>query len=83
MNLPSAKQAQAFWLYASGMNSKQISEVMGCTPAAAQQHVFQAQRKATQIGLRYVVTQEQPEAPAIGSGMLRLKELAKEAGLLK
>jgi predicted transcriptional regulator len=84
MNLPSAKQAQAFWLHAAGMNYKQISEVLGCTPAAAQQHVFQAQKKATQIGLCYTVRKEpEPEAPQVGSGMLRLKELAKEAGLIK
>ena len=84
MSLPSAKQAQAFWLHASGMNAKQISEVLGCTPAAAQQHVFMAQKKATKIGLRYeVVKAEEPTTATVGSGMLRLKELAREAGLLK
>jgi predicted transcriptional regulator len=85
MSLPSAKQAQAFWLHAAGMNHKQISEMLGCTPAAAQQHVFQAQKKATKIGLCYTVKQPEPEnpEPVVGSGMLRLKELAKEAGLIK
>jgi len=68
------------------MNAKQIAEVIGCTPGAAQQHVTQAQRKATQIGLRITLDSKQEteqSSPKAGSGMLRLKELAKEAGLLR
>ena len=83
MNIPSAKQAQALWLKATGMNCKQISEAMGCTPAAAQQLVCQAQKKATQIGLRMVVDAP-PEPPTkVGSGMTLLRQMAVEAGLLK
>ena len=82
MSLPSAKQAQAFWLNAAGMNARQISDVMGCSPQAAQITLQSARTKAQKIGLKYTVTAP-VEQPKVGSGMLLLKELAKEAGLLK
>lgn len=80
MNLPSAKQAQAYWLAAAGMSAVQISEVMNCNPGCAQGYINQARKKATEIGLTYKIIPK-PESPKVGSGMLHLKQLALEAGL--
>jgi predicted transcriptional regulator len=81
MSTPTAKQAQIFWLAATGMNSRQISEVVGSTPQAVQFQLATARSKAVKVGLKYSIAQEEEEEK-VGSKMLRLKELAQDAGLM-
>jgi hypothetical protein len=75
--LPSAKQAQIFWLSAMGMTSKQIGEITKTSPSSAQSQLAVARLKAADIGLKFTVT---PPNKTKNSG-LYLKELAEGAGL--
>lgn len=80
MNPPTAKQAQIFWLAATGMNAKQISEIVGISPQNAQAQLATARSKAAKIGLKFTVTSPDTEVK-VGSGMMRAKELAEATSL--
>ena len=80
MNPPTAKQAQIFWLAATGMNAKQISEIVGISPQNAQAQLATARSKAAKIGLKFTVTSPDTEVK-VGSSELRLNELVEAAGL--
>jgi hypothetical protein len=82
MNPPTAKQAQIFWLAATGMNAKQISEIVGISPQNAQAQLTTARSKAAKVGLKFTVTLPDNEVK-VGSGMMRAKELAEATGLPK
>lgn len=76
MNLPSAKQAHAFWLNSIGMSPKDIAKVTGCSPQSAQGALAQARAKAQQCGLKFVV--KKSEEVKVGSGFSIALQLANE-----
>lgn len=80
MSTPTAKQAQIFWLAATGMNARQISEVVGISPQNAQAQLATARTKAVKVGLKFTVMPPEEDVK-VGSSMLRAKELAEAAGL--
>ncbi len=79
--IPTAKQAQAFWLAATGMNARQISEVIGGSPQGVQTLLTSARLKAKRAGLQFKCTPPTPQT-IIGSGMLHAMDAADGAGLL-
>jgi len=82
MTPPTAKQAQIYWLAATGMNAKQISEIVGISPQNAQAQLATARTKAAKAGLKFTFTPPDTGVK-VGSGMMRAKELAEATGLPK
>jgi transposase len=80
MNLPTERQALVFWLHATGMTCRRISEQLGCSPEAARNVLVQAQQKARKTGLSYSITQPKQEPNESGMGIAM--RLAKEAKLI-
>lgn len=79
-NIPNAKQAQAYWLSATGMTAREISEIMGGTPQTAASLVAAAKAKAQKAGLAYLYAAPVYERK-VGSGMLLAMEAVKAANL--
>jgi predicted transcriptional regulator len=84
MKLPTQRQAHAFWMHAIGMTYAQIAEELNTSPANVCQMLQHAKARAREVGLTYNINKPAPEpTPKVGSGMLKLIELAREAGLVK
>jgi len=79
-NIPTAKQAQVFWLHATGMTTRQISEVIRGTPQSVTSLLTAAKAKACKDGLAYTCTPPVYERK-VGSGMLLAMQAVSEAGL--
>jgi len=79
--MPTPIQAQTLWLHAQGMDVIDICRETGRTASAVHQALTEAKRKATAIGLRYVIIRPKVENPN-QSGFSTARQLAKEAGLI-
>lgn len=79
--IPTPIQAQVLWLHALGMDTMDISRELKLSASDVYRHTTEAKRKATAVGLRYVMIRPRVEDPN-QSGFSTARQLAKEAGLI-